>query len=133
MHSNPSAGIEDFVSSRLHSDNLSVWRMFQPFPLSSSARGRKKEKNAAASRAPCRQRCLSACDARRMTRCARGDPTRAQCGTLCVVAARTPLRCGPVWRAINYIFDAAWMCEQLQRPFILHGAKKRNTVHTTVF
>merc|ERR1719316_1024691 len=60
----------------------------------------------------------------------RGDPTRAQCGTLCVVAARTPLRCGPVWRAINCVFDAAWMCVQLQRSFILHGAKKRNTVHT---
>ena len=39
-----------------------------------------------------------------------------------MVAARSPLRCGPVWRAINYGFDAARMCEQLQRSFILRGA-----------
>ena len=57
-----------------------------------------------------------------MTRCAMGDPTRAQCGTLCVVAARSPLCNGLVWRAINYVFDAARMCEQLQRSFTLRGA-----------
>ena len=74
-----------------------------------------------------------------MTRCAMGDPTRAQCGTLCVVAARSPLRCGPVWRATNYGFDAARMCEQLQRSFTLrgadaftdHGAEKSATAEKT--
>ena len=32
MHISPS-GTEDFVSCRLHSDNLSLWRTFQSFPF----------------------------------------------------------------------------------------------------
>ena len=56
-----------------------------------------------------------------------------------VVAARSPLRCSPVWRAINYVFDAARMCEQLQRSFTLraanaianHGAEKVATAEKT--
>ena len=40
-----------------------------------------------------------------------------------MVAERSPLRCGPVWRAIHYIFDAARICEQLQRYFILRSRR----------
>ena len=38
------------------------------------------------------------------------------------VAERSPIRCGPAWRAIHYAFDAARMFEQLQRYFTLRGA-----------
>ena len=59
---------------------------------------------------------------------------------LCVVVAeRSPIRCGPVWRAIHYAFDAARMFEQLQRYFTLrgadaitdHGAENVDTVQRT--